>query len=618
MTIPANRPHATPPLPASPGAALADRALALAHRWPLAGAVLFVVPLLLFSIVVFQPSFDTNDDAAINFIAAGKVILESPDEHMVFTHFLVGLLLKRLYLWAPSIPWYGTYLFCIHAAAHIALVYMLLKQRLGLRWLGVYLLYASVVGLILLTSLQFTTTAFLATQSGLLLGLFAFARAAEGDTGLAWRTTLASALLLIVAALVRWHVFLLFFSLALPAAGVLVWLHWQNRRLIVKAACLSTLILSGLVGLAHLNTVYYARDPRWSEFYSYNELRAKINDLAWVYYSPETAHVFPKVGWSVNDYGMIQSWFFDDPVVYGAAKIQELLDAHPWQETMPRQGRLKNLLRGLADDRQIVPLLALLPLLAFVLRRDTVAQKTLLLTCAWVVAIVLVTTVMRKPPPPRIYLPVLSFPLGLAALLAAMLPGLTSTQQQPSDDSPSTSPTPLRRRKQFPITVRFACIALATIGVLSCLAAQYKRGRQNYAKSEVFYHELAKIAQDPHQLYIVWGTGMPFELMRPTDNMQWLSNLRMCIWGWTQQCQFHRDMKASFGASDLTRELMSRSDITLICHPTCLPLMKNYIREHHGREVAFVSTGQLLTSVLARAVPAAPAVIASQKNTPPQ
>jgi hypothetical protein len=615
MNTPVQHPHATPPPPAEGQFHLASRALAWAHRWPLAGAVAVVVPLLLFSIVVFQPSYDTNDDAAISFIAAGKVILESPDEHMVFTHFLLGLMLKRLYLWAPSIPWYGTYLFFIHALAHIALVYMLLKQHVAARWLGVYLLYASVVGLMLLTSLQFTTTAFLAAQSGVLLGLFGFSRAAEGDARLARRTTLAAALLLTVSALVRWHVFMLFFGLALPAAGVLVWLHRRQKPLIVKAACLTALILGGLIGLAHLNTIYYARDPRWSDFYSYNELRAKINDLAWVYYSPETAHVFPKVGWSVNDYGMIQSWFFDDPAVYGAAKIQELLDAHPWQETMPRQGRLKNLLRGLADDRQIVPLLTLLPLMAFVLRRNKVAQATLLLTFGWVCGIVLVTTVMRKPPPPRIYLPVLSFPLGLAALLAAMLPALTSEKPPPYVD---LTPPWSRRRKRFPITVRFACMALATIGLVSCLAAQYKRGRQNYAKSEVFYHELAKIAQDPHQLYIAWGTGMPLELMRPTDNMLWLSNLRMCIWGWTQQCAFHRDMKARFGASDLPRELAGRPDITLICHPTCLPLMKNYIREHHGREVAFESTGRFLTSMLTRTVPASPAVIASQKNTPPQ
>jgi hypothetical protein len=161
-------------------------------------------------------------------------------------------------------------------------------------------------------------------------------------------------------------------------------------------------------------------------------------------------------------------------------------------------------------------------------------------------------------------------------------------------------------------------MALATIGLVSCLAAQYKRGRQNYAKSEVFYHELTKIAQDPRQLYVAWGTGMPLELMRPTDNMLWLSNLRMCVWGWTQQCPFHRDMKARFGASDLPRELAGRPDITLICHPTCLPLMKNYIREHHGREVAFESTGRFLTSMLTSTVPASPPAIALQKNTPPQ
>ncbi len=145
-------------------------------RLPLLSAIFVVVALFFVAIVVFCPGYDTNDDPMMSLIVAGKGTCQESDEHMVFTHFLLGWLLKSLYTAAPGIPWYGVYLLAVHTAAHVALVYMLFKQRLGWRWLLVYLTYAATVGLSLLCALQFTTTAFLAVQSGVLLGWFAFLR----------------------------------------------------------------------------------------------------------------------------------------------------------------------------------------------------------------------------------------------------------------------------------------------------------------------------------------------------------------------------------------------------------------------------------------------------------
>jgi hypothetical protein len=573
---------------------------------------------MLLGILVFRPSYDTNDDPKMSFLVTGRVVAQTPDEHLVFTHFLVGLLLKRLYLWAPSVPWYGAYLFAVHAAAHVALVYILFKQRLGLRWFAAYLVYAAVVGLMLLTSLQFTTTAFVALQSGSLLGLLAFQLAAEGETATARRLTFASVAFLFAAALIRWHVFMLFASLAVPAACVLLWTHRREKRLIVKAAVMAGLTLAGLIGLAQLNTAYYERDPRWSDFYSYNELRARINDLGWVYYSPETAHVFPQVGWSLNDFAMMQSWFYDDPAVYNAAKFQELLDAYPWQETMPRQDRFEDLLKALAGDAHLIPILALLPLAALFLGRNQTALVTLLLSCLWVIAIILVATLLRKPPPSRVYLPALSFPLGLAVFLEAVWPASLRPKHSPPPKAPSLLRPTRAPSPRVRIAVQSACIALAGFGVVNGVVRHYDRGRTKAEQSAVFYRELEAIAGDPDKLYITWGASFPIELLRPTDSLQWLVNLRNLSWGWSQQCPFHDDMKLVFGLSDVARELADRPDVMLICDPVCLPLLATYIREHHGREITFERTGKFLTAVVARAVPASPAVIASQKKAPRQ
>jgi hypothetical protein len=53
--------------------------------------------------------FETNDDTAMNLIAAGIGFADQLYEHLVFTNVLLGLPLKAIYRVAPHVPWYGGY-----------------------------------------------------------------------------------------------------------------------------------------------------------------------------------------------------------------------------------------------------------------------------------------------------------------------------------------------------------------------------------------------------------------------------------------------------------------------------------------------------------------------------
>jgi hypothetical protein len=283
---------------------------------------------------------------------------------------------------------------------------------------------------------------------------------------------------------------------------------------------------------------------------------------------------------------------------------------------MPRQGRLADLLSALAGDPHVIPLLVVLPLITLLLGRNNAAQMTLLLTCVWVCGIIGIATLLRKPPPARIYLPILSFPITLGVFLGAILP--RSAGENQSANGANTSP-PMRNRRRLwsaQFALRLACIALAAIGVVRSLGSQYDRGRLNARRSEVFYHELASIAGDPEKLYIVWGACMPFELLRPTDNLSWLSNLRMLQWGWPQQCPFHGDMKRKFGINDLPRELADRPDIVLVSDQACLRLLVNYIREHHGREARFEQIAPMASVAMFRASGTAHIATSGPHSTP--
>jgi hypothetical protein len=241
----------------------------------------------------------------------------------------------------------------------------------------------------------------------------------------------------------------------------------------------------------------------------------------------------------------------------------------------------------------------------------------LLLTCVWVCGIVGIATLLRKPPPPRIYLPILSFPITLGVFLSAILPRYAGRNDSARGADSSPSPRNRKRFASAPVALRWVCITLAATGVVYSLGSQYERGRVNSRRSEAFYHELASIAQDPEKLYIVWGACMPFELLRPTDNLQWLSNLRLLLWGWPQQCPFYSDMKRQFRINDLPRELADRPDIVLVSDQACLRLLINYIGEHYGREARFEQVAPMASVAMFRASGTAH-IANSGANTPPK
>ena len=151
----------------------------LGRRAPLRFAALTVI--LVFGLVfaIFEPGFDTNDDAVMNMIVAGKGYGLAPDEHMVFTNVLIGFVLKYLYTVFPTVPWYGGYLLAVHFVVQVTMLYCVVRTRYTRLRLRLYLAYFAAAELYLLNNLQFTSTAFLAGQAGILLLMLAMRRSSS-------------------------------------------------------------------------------------------------------------------------------------------------------------------------------------------------------------------------------------------------------------------------------------------------------------------------------------------------------------------------------------------------------------------------------------------------------
>ncbi len=212
------------------GTWLQDGMRRLCHRivgWAIAGPFVFaliaVFVLMAASIAIFQIGYDTNDDVFLTMIASGKGICHAPDDHLIFTNVVIGQALKWLYETWPAFPWYGCYLLTIHYLAQATLLYCALtidrkpstaldpitrRSAIG-RQLLLYLIYFAVVELLLLNNLQFTSTAFLAGQSGALVCLVALRQQKLPPGTVRWGLIVCGVSFLVMASLVRLECFYL-------------------------------------------------------------------------------------------------------------------------------------------------------------------------------------------------------------------------------------------------------------------------------------------------------------------------------------------------------------------------------------------------------------------------
>ena len=118
---------------------------------------------------MFTPSYDTNDDVALSMIASGTGIAAAPDAHLIFTNVAIGAVLKELYGFAHNVPWYGLYLFAVQFLAQTAILYSVLAWRY-VRGAGLlFFLCFATIGVHLLVNPQYTSTAFLAVEAGVVL-----------------------------------------------------------------------------------------------------------------------------------------------------------------------------------------------------------------------------------------------------------------------------------------------------------------------------------------------------------------------------------------------------------------------------------------------------------------
>jgi hypothetical protein len=563
----------------------------LGRRAPLRFAMFTVAMLFALVFSIFEPGFDTNDDAVMNMIVAGKGYGLSPDEHIVFSNVLVGFVLARLYSLWPSVPWYGSYLLAVHFMAQSLILYCVLRPGYTRLRLRLYLVYFATAGLYFINNLQFTSTAFVAGQSGILLLMLAVRSTANGAFG---RRKLALACvialgLLVLSSLVRREVFYPVIGMAIPTCGLAA---LAGRKPVVGLmASLSVIVAAIGISAAcwEFNYAHYNLDPRWRDFYEYNKLRVKFNDEAWVRYSPETAYLFQEVNWSENDFDMLSAWFFDNESRYSQEALRHVLEKYPWRESrISGEMFLKSAL-AVFLDRESLGLFLALPILLYCIERRALNYLVVGVALAMACVLIAYLILFSKTPPSRVYVPTLAFPLAVTACLAHGATFLPPERFRTWLRMVFSQPSGWRKALRIPLT---KCLAAAVLAMM-CLAiakstyGQYRRSRERIKVSNQLYDLLGSLDAADDKLYICWAATFPYEALRPLDNLQGMTDLHLLVLGWPQKTPLHQRMKDRFKIGDLAEAIYKRNDLYLIAHPHYLGLYEEYVREHFGVQLKY-------------------------------
>jgi hypothetical protein len=530
-------------------------------RTALYGSVVFFVAAL----VLFEPVYRTNDDAVMNLIAAGVVLVDSPHEHLLYTNVLIGLPLKWLYTAAPHFPWYGWYLIGSLFLAGVGLAYALLSVNATGKQLLLVLLFFLAVLLPSVNVLQFTRVAFLDTLAGLFLLLACLSGSVPRVPA-----SVAAAVLLVLGSLIRFEAFLLAGHFMAPA---FVFTAWRVRDWAATRRVALVLVPAGLVCVAlnWFNGFYYAHSPGWEEFYAFNTARAQVIDYARVTYSDRTRGAFDAVGWSAVDLEMMEHWFYADEQRYSLEKVRSLAAAMgvgDWDMRWRTPAVLKA--KVLADPE--------VHYLLFI----GICCTALMGAGGWSLALVGLEFALAAAVATGLhfayYLPShVLFPLATAPLAVAIFYARGSL---------SFWGTTWARRIGGALG---AALLVAAVG-LTVLACGW-RWRLDQAVRKRNHDVMALIQRrhpGPDQLYVIWADCLEIHrLVSPLGDVRPLESFKCLHLSTTLRTPFARARLQQFGITDLCRALCERDDVFLVSNP--YPRWNNvfdrYVKEHYGLQL---------------------------------
>jgi hypothetical protein len=508
---------------------------------------------------LLSPRYATNDDALLAMLPAGTGWAAAPDEHLVFTNVVIGLVLRRLHAALPSLAWYGLYLLAAHVVAQTALLYAALRAPARGTRLALYLAYFAVAAVPFANNLQFTTTAFVAAQAGVLLAL-SLLETPPARRRAAVSTGVGAAALIVAGGLIRFEACALVLVLFAPVAAAAAWRRDHTAWLAPAAALGAGAVL--IFAARAFDQAYYARDPGWAAYREWSGvLREFVDFERGAAYTPETAAAFGAAGLSRNDHRLLWNWFHPDADVFTTERLRAALDG---AAAAPPRVPLPHRLRRIVRDRTAKPILLALPLILLAAGASPRSRWTALAALAATTAVLLYLAVFRKAPP-HVFLPTLAWPLAVSLVLEG---GRFAGR-----------------------AVLSAAALLAAVTSVWALAFQRAESLAASAQDAAHRRALEPLRSAPDRYYILWGT-FPYGVIRPLSVPGSEPGFRFFALGWPQRTPTAQRALVAAGRPDLVRALGDPA-VRLLAPPEAAPWVEQYARRHRGLSLVLVQEGSV-------------------------
>jgi len=283
------------------------------------GTLVIVVAVLAVFWRLSPPRYLTNDDIAIRLGIEGTAVPgQPPTGFVLMTHAALGWVMVLLHRWMPTAPIWDLVVAGTLAWA-MAVLFAIALNAFGTGWLGrTTVLAALLVGTApLIAGMQFTIAATLAGGAAVLLAMTELASRQRRTSVLA-----TSGSLLVVGALVRpmgsaaGAIAVGLCLLPAAACGTRGW----RARLTHLAAILGIVVV--VVGsLMYLDALVYRIDRDWNADYRYTWMVARLVEWGGELPSAEIDAIRASVGWTANDWAMLQRWLAVDPGIHGFDKV---------------------------------------------------------------------------------------------------------------------------------------------------------------------------------------------------------------------------------------------------------------------------------------------------------
>lgn len=274
----------------------------------------FVIGITVFFIIlakIFPPVFETNDDRTMRSIIQGDYG-EKYSAYPIYMGYPLSLLLSRLYMTLPVIPWYGAFFSgCIILSALIVVGNIIFDKKNSRKQTSIILFILVVVYISIFLIQQFTVV------SGILMCTAIYLCVNN-------KSKIAIILLGCLSFEIRSNVFLML-SPFLIAAGI--WHEYESKievkRTIKEVLPLFIIIVSIFMIGTTINRVAYS-SKEWKEYNDYNHERTVLYDNKYFCDSSEYKEECLKAGISEKEYYLTNTYQILLDKDIGIGQIQKI------------------------------------------------------------------------------------------------------------------------------------------------------------------------------------------------------------------------------------------------------------------------------------------------------